>query len=105
MTSGYTRAVNDLLGEVDRMDDRNQNTKWLRLGPYSVSMLSDNEVYVRESEALSVVECLKTENQRLIAALEDIAEYTGEGPITVQWQSIVKHISDKARAALKGASK
>jgi hypothetical protein len=33
--------------------------------------------------------------------LKDIAEYTGEGPSTTDWQGIVKLISDSARNALE----
>ena len=33
--------------------------------------------------------------------LKDIAEYTGEGPPTTDWQGIVKLISDSARNALE----
>ena len=36
----------------------------------------------------------------LRAALESIAEYTGEGPATTDWRAIVRAIGEKARAAL-----
>ena len=37
----------------------------------------------------------------LECVLKDIAEYTGEGPPTTDWQGIVKLISDSARNALE----
>jgi hypothetical protein len=42
-------------------------------------------------------------NDALIEALIDIGGFTGEGPMTTRWQSIVRVIGEKARAAIKQA--
>ena len=44
---------------------------------------------------------LEAENARLREALNDIAEYTGEGPLSTPWRDIVKACGEKARAALE----
>lgn len=46
---------------------------------------------------------LKAERDELLAALDDIGSYTGEGRLTTPWQSIVKTIGEKARAAIAKA--
>lgn len=45
---------------------------------------------------------LEAEVARLREALNDIAEYTGEGPLSTPWRDIVKACGEKARAALEG---
>ncbi len=44
---------------------------------------------------------LEAEVERLRAALRSIGEYTGEGPNTTPWQTIVRKLGAKARDALK----
>ena len=44
---------------------------------------------------------LEAENAKLREALNDIAEYTGEGPLSTPWRDIVKACGEKARAALE----
>lgn len=50
--------------------------------------------------AAAHIETLEAENERLRAVVQEIAEYTGKGPPTTPWQTIVKHLSTLARAAL-----
>ena len=58
-----------------------------------VEKLVQDEVDIRSRlyQRIHELECL----------LKDIAEYTGEGPPTTDWQGIVKLISDSARNALE----
>lgn len=51
-------------------------------------------------EAADRIEALEAENERLRAVVREIAEYTGKGPPTTPWKTIVKHLSTLARAAL-----
>ena len=41
--------------------------------------------------------------EALEAALRDIAEYSGEGPLTTPWRDIVREVSKTANAALPPA--
>jgi hypothetical protein len=60
---------------------------------YTTPQPNQDEVDIRSRlyQRVHELECL----------LKDIAEYTGEGPITTDWQGIVKLISDSARNALE----
>ncbi len=69
MTSGYTRAVNDLMGEVDRMDDRNQT----RRNPFSLGATSE-EIIDDLCEQLADANAGYASQMREIAALKDERE-------------------------------
>lgn len=62
------------------------------------------DVYTRDqmqAYATAARADLETENKRLMEALFDIGQYTGDGPATTPWRDIVKACGEKARAALK----
>ncbi len=82
MTSGYTRAVNDLMGEVDRMDDRNQSRMAVH---WAASQLTALGRKLHHAGRLSW----------------DVEHPNGS------WSACnsVAELCEEARAALKGASK
>ena len=70
-----------------------KNIRPLYTTPPQPEKLDQDEVDIRSRlyQRIYELECL----------LKDIAEYTGEGPPTTDWQGIVKLISDSARNALE----
>ncbi len=129
MTSGYTRAVNDLMGEVDRMDDlatprpwyvghSYDGSGWVDIGhdSHTIASARNDETETNKANAALIVKAvnaydsLTAENQRLsdalLAALELVARIADQQAMPDDsWKAEARKLKAVYDAALKGASK